>query len=116
MKTQRLVAISTYLLFSTAKIRLHIDHYSLHRILKLLSILMLETIPINQLREPPATNSEPLFKRLRVVHHSTANGMRIEPGIDLLELQTPQNDVFDLDIFVMAASRHLTVAKLAVAQ
>lgn len=52
-------SISTYLLISIAKKRLHLDHHSLCEILQILSLSMFETIPINQLLTPSSTNSDP---------------------------------------------------------
>jgi len=57
VKTQIWIAISTYLLISIAKKRLHLDDHSLYEILQILSLSMFETIPINQLLAPPAKNS-----------------------------------------------------------
>ena len=62
VKTQIWIAISTYLLISIAKKRLHLDDHSLYEILQILSLSMFETIPINQLLAPPSTNSEPDFE------------------------------------------------------
>ena len=59
VKTQIWIAISTYLLIAIAKKRLHLDHHSLYEILQILSLSMFETIPINQLLTPPATDSAP---------------------------------------------------------
>jgi IS4 transposase len=62
VKTQIWIAISTYLLISITKKRLHLDHHSLYEILQILSLSMFETIPINQLLTPPSTNSDPDFE------------------------------------------------------
>jgi hypothetical protein len=45
-------------LIAIAKKRLHLAHHSLYEILQILSLSLFETIPINQLRTPPSTNSE----------------------------------------------------------
>jgi hypothetical protein len=62
VKTQLWIAISTYLLISIAKKRLHLDDHSLYEILQILSLPMFETIPINQLLAPPSTNSDADFE------------------------------------------------------
>ena len=59
VKTQIWIAISTYVLISIAKKRLHLEHHSLYEILQILSLSMFETIPINQLLAPPSTDSGP---------------------------------------------------------
>ena len=45
-----------------AKKRLHLDHHSLYEILQILSLSMLETIPINQLLTPPSPDSDSDFE------------------------------------------------------
>ena len=62
IKTQILIAISTYLLFAIAKERLHLDHHGLYEILQILSLSMFETFPINQLLTSPSTKSDRDFE------------------------------------------------------
>lgn len=59
VKTQIWIAISTYVLITIAKKRLHLDHHSLYEILQILSLSMFETIPINQLLTPLSPDSDP---------------------------------------------------------
>ena len=63
VKTQKWIAISTYLLIAIAKKRLHLDRHSLYEILQILSLSMFENIPINQLLTPPSKNSESDFEQ-----------------------------------------------------
>lgn len=57
VKTQIWIAICTYVLIAIVKKRLKLSH-SLYEILRILSLTMFETIPINQLLTLTSTNSE----------------------------------------------------------
>ena len=62
VKTQIWIAISTYVLITIAKKRLHLDNHSLYEILQILSLSMFETIPVNQLLTPPSPDSDSDFE------------------------------------------------------
>ena len=58
VKTQIWIAICTYVLIAITKKRLHLEHRSLYEILQILSLSMVENIPINQLLTPASKISD----------------------------------------------------------
>ena len=62
VKTQIWIAVCTYVLIAILKKRLKLPN-SLHENLKILSLTMFETTPINQLLNPPHENSNIDFEQ-----------------------------------------------------
>ncbi len=62
VKTQIWIAVCTYVLIAILKKRLKLPN-SLHEILQILSLTMFETMPINQLLNPPNENLNIDFKQ-----------------------------------------------------
>lgn len=62
VKTPIWIATSTCLLIAITKKRLHPDHHSPYEVVQISRLPMFETIPINQLLTPPATDSDPDFE------------------------------------------------------